>query len=268
MVRFFVSSEDISGGLVKLSAEDSVHIRSLRLRPSELFTVCDGEGTDYVCRLCERGDTDGGRGSGGDKGRASIAEILESFPSRGEPSVTCRVFIAFAGGDRLEYSVQKSVELGAVEIALFPSKRCEDVPRDIGKKTTRLQRIALEAAKQCGRGIVPPVTVAGWFDEAVHQASQADLPLFLYECEDVLHLKQALERHYAERHSNDPNSGFPVSGSSISIVTGPVGGFEPFEAELARSSGMVTVTLGARILRCETAPVAALAAVMFFTDNF
>ena len=281
MIRFFVAPSDISRGLVKLSAEDSVHIRSLRLRPSELFTVCDGQGSDHICRLCERSDADvsgkgavGGKSSGsskspteGYKSRISIAEILDAFPSRGEPSVSCRVFLVFTGGDRLDYSVQKSVELGAVEIVLFPSKRCEDVPRDIVKKIARLQRIALEAAKQCGRGIVPMVTVAGWFEEAVSQALQSDLPLFLYEGEEVLHLKKALESHYKAQRYNDLEPGFPGPGSSVSIVTGPAGGFEPSEAELAASSGMVTVTLGARTLRCETAPVVALASVMFFTDN-
>lgn len=239
MIRFFTSRADISGDSARLSAEDAAHIRSLRIRPTELFIVCDGEGNDHICRL---GDA---------KGQGVIAEIVETKPSAGEPSVTCSVYIAYAHGDRLDYAVGKSVELGAHGIVLYPSHRCEAIPRDVAKKTERLQRIALESAKQCGRGIVPKVTAAGTFQEAIAGAASAGLPLFLYEGEEELHLKQALS---------------PVL-RCISIVTGPVGGFEPFEAEFARTAGMVIVTLGPRILRCETAPAAALAAIMYHTDN-
>ena len=241
MIRFFASRSDISDNMIRLSAEDAEHIRSLRLRPSEVFTVCDGMGFDYVCRLGARGET-------------GVAEIIETYPSRGEPSVVCSVYIAFAKGDRLEYAVQKSVELGAHDIVLFPSERCVSVPGEKNKKTARLQRIAMETAKQCGRGRIPAVTAAESFAAAVERASRAGLPLFLYECEDRTSIKQALERY--------------ADGQTISVVTGPEGGFEPYEAEAARSSGMITVTFGPRILRCETAPAAALAAVMFHTNNF
>ena len=240
MVRFFAVAADISGGSIRLSAEDTEHIRSLRLRPADIFIVCDGEGRDYYCHLGERGD-------------GSNAEIVETRPSRGEPGVACDVYIALAKGDRLDYAVQKSIELGARKIVVFPSERCVAVPGDMAKKTARLQRIALETAKQCGRGRVPEVTAADSYEAAVGQAAGTELPLFFYECEEDVHLKQTLEK----------------SGqvSSVSIVTGPEGGFEPHEAELARAAGMHIVSLGARILRCETAPAAVLAAVMYQTGN-
>ena len=240
MIRFFASPHDTSDGLIQLGDDDAAHIRSLRLRPSELFSICDGEGLDYICHLGERG--------GG-----SLAEIVEVCPSRGEPSVSCTVYIALAKGDRLEYAVQKSVELGASGVVLFPSARCVAVPDDMSKKTARLQRISLETAKQCGRGRVPVVSALRTFGEAIKLASEAALPLFFYEDEEELRLKTVLTQ-----------SG---TMSSISIVTGPEGGFEPSEAEHARSAGMRTVMLGPRILRAETAPAAALAAVMFYTDN-
>ena len=121
-------------------------------------------------------------------------------------------------------------------------------------KTGRLQKIAEEAAKQSGRGKIPPVVVAPSFEHMLAQAAKADLPLFFYEDETTCHLKNALETQ-------------PVA-KTISLVTGPEGGFDPEEAELAVQNGMISVSLGPRILRCETAPIAALAAIMYHTENF
>ena len=247
MIRFFVEPAEIVGGAVRLNIEDVGHVRALRLRPDEFFIVCDGAGTDYFCRLAETSDASA-RSS-----HVPVAEIIEARPSSGEPSVACDVYIAFAKGDRLDYAVQKSVELGARDIMLFPSARCVSLPGDASKRCARLQRIAMETAKQSGRGRVPVVSAIGSFEAAIAQAAGAEVPLFFYECEDEMHMKQALALH-------------PFF-SSVSIVTGPEGGFENHEAQLARSSGMLAVSLGPRILRCETAPAAALAALMYHTEN-
>ena len=96
MIRFFVSPSDVSGGLIRLSPGDAAHIKSLRLRPGELFVACDGEGVDYMCRLAGRdGERDGVRSvgfgdglsgaQGGARDGGSLAEIVETQPSRGEP---------------------------------------------------------------------------------------------------------------------------------------------------------------------------------------
>ena len=239
MIRFFAEPQDIANGAIQLNTEDAEHIRALRLRPAERFIVCDSAGTDYICHLGVRG--------------SNTAVIDETTLSLGEPSVMCKVYIALAKGDRLEYAVQKSVELGAGEILLFPSERCVSAPGDMSKKTARLQRIALETAKQCGRGRIPEVTAICSFESAIELATCAALPLFINEREEKRHLKQVLESN--------------VNVQTVSIVTGPEGGFESHEAEFAQSSGMVSVTLGPRILRCETAPVAVLAALMFHTGN-
>jgi len=239
-MRFFVNKTDIYDNTIRLNAEDANHIRSLRLRPDELFTVCDGEGSDYICRLGERSS-------------GSTAEIIRTCESQGEPDIKCSVYIALAKGDRLDYAVQKSIELGAHEVIIFPSRRCIIAPGDINKKISRLQKIALQTAMQCGRGIVPNITAARSFTEAIAQALQAELPLFFYEDEENMHLKQALDKHDRV--------------GTISLVTGPEGGFEPNEAERAVIAGMTSVSLGPRILRCETAPVAALAAIMYHTGN-
>jgi len=226
--------------MIRLSAENTEHIRALRLRPSELFTVFSGEGLDYLCRLGQRGDV-------------SVAEIIETRPSLGEPTIDACVYIALAKGDRLDYAVQKSVELGAGEVVIYPSDRSVATPGDMIKKIARLQRISLETAKQSGRGRIPEVAAAHTFVDAIDRAAKAGLPLFLYECEEKQSMKNALEQHPDAR--------------TVSIVSGPEGGFEAHEAESARAAGMLTVTLGPRILRCETAPAAALAAIMYHTGN-
>jgi len=252
MIRFFADRSAISGDLIQLSSDDTAHIRSLRLRPNEQFVICDGEGTDYICRLdkAENGFT---------SGHESLAEIIETRPSKGEANVRCSVFMGIAKGDRMDYAVQKSVELGAHEIILFPSERSVAIPKDMGKKTIRLQKIAHETAKQCGRGIIPQVTALDSLESAIKQAAQADIPLFFYEDEEKAGFKDVLEKQYSQTEFSTPHS--------ISIFTGPEGGFAAHEAMLAVSQGMFAVTLGPRILRCETAPVAALAAIMFFTGN-
>jgi len=253
MYRFFADSQNInrSGGSIKLNIEDTEHIRVLRLRPDEHFIVCDGHGIDYTCRLGEHDDT-------------SIAEIISQDRSQGEPTVKCSVFSAYQKGERLDYLIQKSVELGVYEIVLFESERCIAVPRDIQKKLTRLRRIALETAKLSGRGRVPAVTSAGRFKDAIKiAASSFSLPLFFYESEDNLHIKDVLENHFLPAVNDNE-----TDQNTISIITGPEGGFEPHEVDSARMEGFKIVSLGPRILRSETAPAAALAAIMYQTDNF
>ncbi len=244
MPRFFVTASNIFGGAAYLNAKETEHLRALRIRKGESFTVCDGNGTDYTCRLTDI-TADGAE-----------AEIMETGPTVSEPTVDCAAYIAFAKGDRLETAVQKSVELGASEIVLFPSARCVSKPEGLSvlKKTGRLQKIGEEAAKQSGRGKIPHVIVSPSFDHMIFKASKADLPLFFYEEEKARHLKEALVEKPAFK--------------TISIVTGPEGGFDPAEAAFAAQNGMLSVSLGPRILRCETAPIAALAAIMYHTGNF
>ena len=250
MIRFFADPQDISGNTIKLNKEDSKHIRTLRLRPHEEFIVCDGNGTDYICKLGERED-------------CSITEVLKKLKSHGEPSLKCRVFMAYSKGDRLDYAVQKSVELGSSEIILFESNRCVAVPRDITKKVERLQKIAHETAKQSGRGIIPAVSSGGNFENIVTDAvKNSDFALLFYENEKNTHIKEVLEKNFSHLHGHEE-----CKVKSVSVITGPEGGFEPQEIKLADSKDIHIVSLGSRILRSETAPVVALTTIMYQTGN-
>ena len=116
-----------------------------------------------------------------------------------------------------------------------------------------LRALAEEAAKQSGRGIIPQVRAVGSFAEALDIANQTELPLFMYETGERVTLKDAIEK--------------VTSPASAAILSGPEGGFEPYEAELAAKLGFSLCSMGPRILRCETAPVAALTALMYATGN-
>jgi 16S rRNA (uracil1498-N3)-methyltransferase len=240
MARFFVAASNIFGGIAYINGKDADHAKVLRLREGEVVTVCDGKGTDYSCRV--KSSSPG----------TVEAEIIGKTPSAGEPDVDVTVFAAWPKGDKAETIVQKTVELGAKRIVFYPSERCVSRPDDASanKKCSRLGRIAEEAAKQCGRGIIPEVRFVSSYDDMLLEASRNELALFFYEeggesLRDIMSFKP----------------------STVAVVTGPEGGFEPSEAARAADMRFITATLGARILRCETAPAIAVSSVMLLTGN-
>ena len=162
--------------------------------------------------------------------------------------------MALPKGDKMDFIVQKATELGAAAIVPYAAARSVSRPdeKSMAKKTARWQKIAREAAMQCGRGVIPAVLPCVSFAEAARQAAALDLSLFLYENERQNGARAALS---AETYA------------TVGLMIGPEGGFDPAEAEEAVRAGLRSVSLGPRILRCETAPLAALAAVMYESGN-
>lgn len=243
MSRFFVSSEDIKDGAVTIYGDDAFHIsRSLRMAVGEEITVADGEGCEYTATLCEFSSD------------RVCARITEKRQSLAEPSVGITLYQAYPKGDKLEFIVQKSVELGVMRIVPFESERCIKRPKTdkIEKHTARLNKIAEEAAKQCGRGKLPTVSEPVTYEKMLAEAKNADLVLFCYEGGGTVSLKNVLE--------NNKNA------KSIAVVIGSEGGFSEKEAEAALRSGFSMCSLGTRILRCETAPLFALSSLIYFFD--
>ena len=242
MARFFIAGANFLGGArAIIRGRDAEHVQVLRIRPGEDVTICDTQGSDYKCRLVRS-----------DKEEAEF-EVVEVVPCKGEPSVDVTVLCGLPKGDRVDYIIQKSVEAGAHGIVFFQSARSVAKPDDPYKKLERWNRISEEAAKQSGRGIIPQVSWAPDYGEVLNTAVHHDLPLFMYETGDREALDAVLEAN--------------KTVSSVSILTGPEGGFEPFEADLARIAGLHICSMGQRILRCETAPVVAVTAVMYATGN-
>ena len=241
MPRFFMAGTNIMGGMVIMTGRDAEHVRVLRLRPGEDMIICDGKGTDYKCRLVKA-----------DREQVE-AEVIEVVPCPAEPTVQVTVLCGLPKGDRTDYIIQKCVEAGASEIMFFQSDRCVAKPDKPEKKLERWQRIAEEAAKQSGRGIIPQVSWAGEYADALNVANQKELGLFMYETGEREALNAVLEANSDVK--------------TAAIVTGPEGGFAPFEADLARIVGLHICSMGERILRCETAPVVAVSALMYATGN-
>jgi len=244
MARFFMAGSNLAGGTVFITGSDAEHARVLRLKIGDRIIVCDGEKTDHHCTVTKITPDE------------VEAEIVESVPCPAEPDVRAVILAGLPKQqERSDFIVQKCTEGGASEIVFFISHRCVAKPdrKGMDKKLLRWQRIAEEAAKQSGRGIIPEVSFAADYAGALDIAVKTDLPLFLYETGERVELKQAIEQ--AGRIG------------SAALLTGPEGGFEPFEADLARALGFRICSMGPRILRCETAPLAALSAVMLMSGN-
>ncbi len=240
MPRFFVSKENINEEerIISILGEDAFHIaRSLRMAVGDDLTVCDGEGRDYSCKLTKIRDNQ------------VDCEILEAVACPAEPPYKVTVYQALVKGERLDVAIQKSVEFGATAIAPFESSRCivRMKGEKEGSKSQRRRRIAAEAAKQCGRGIVPEVSEPVSYREMLAEAAKCDLAIFCYEKEGDRMLGTTLEALRA----NPPKS--------VAIVVGPEGGFSPDEAEAAENAGLSLLGLGKRILRTESAAAFVLA---------
>ncbi len=236
MPRFFVDVDQITEREITLLGDDAHHIsRSLRMAAGETITVSDGKGTEYHCQLTDFLPD------------RVVARILESRLCVTESPYRAVVWQALPKGEKLDSIIQKSVECGAAGICLFESSRCivRVKDGDRGKKDDRRNRIALEAAKQCGRGVIPRVESPISFDRAVELAAQADLALFCYEGEGTEPLPKILGRF---RETLDESA-----TPTISVMVGSEGGFSESEVARARAAGMQVTGLGKRILRTETA---------------
>ena len=240
MPRFFVQKRCFTGTSVTIEKPDSVHIgRSLRMRIGDDIIACC-EGVEYNCKIESISD------------ECVVCDIISQGPSESEPDVRVTLFQALPKGDKFDTIVQKATELGVTQICPVLTSRCvaRADKKSFEKKRERLNRIALEAAKQSGRGIVPQVTELLTLDEAAEQLVQNDFPLICYE-----------------RGGNNLAQVGLKSNSTVGIFIGSEGGFEQSEVELCTAKGAVAIGLGKRILRCETAPLAALSIVMNLTGN-
>ena len=243
MARFFVSSEELNSEFPVLCGDNAAHAKVLRLKAGEEVLICDGQGNEALCVIK-------------DVSAAQVSlSVLERREAITEPKVKASIYMSFPKADKLEHVIQKATELGVYEVVAFPSARCVSKPdeKSLKKKLERWQKIASSAAEQSGRGRIPEVIVLKNYTDALKRAAQADKAILFYENERATTLRQKLEEGDYQ---------------SISLLTGPEGGLEEREVEMAKEAGLSVCTLGSRILRCETAPLCALSAVMYASGEF
>ena len=240
--RYFASQ--IQGDTALLLGEEAAHVaRVLRCKPGEELLLFDGSGSEYDAEIVEITPQ-----------QVRLA-IRARRAATTEPGVAVTLYVGLPKGDKLELIVQKATELGAARVVPFESRFCVAKMKNEAAKLERWARIAKEAAKQSGRAQVPEVLPALAFDAMCRQAATADVALFCYERGgDALAPGSALHTRLA-------------TAKTVAIITGAEGGFDEQEAAQAVAAGCTQVGLGPRILRCETAPLAALAAVMVLTGN-
>lgn len=240
MPRFFVPAPLTVGGSTQLEGGDARHIGgALRMTPGEKLTLCDGAGTDYTCTL-----------TAVDRDTVTLT-VDSACPTAAEPSLAVTLYMGLPKSDKMEWIIQKTVELGVCRIVPVATSR--SVVRldgkDAAKKQTRWQKIAAEAAGQSGRGIIPTVEMPLTWKQALPRLA-AENTLLCYE-----------------------GGGAPIgqlvtpADTALSLVVGPEGGFDPAEVEAVTAGGGRIATLGPRIMRCETAPIAALAVLMERSGN-
>lgn len=239
MRRFTISPERISGDRVAFDADETRHlVRVLRLGPGDLVTAADGRGGAWKVRLLTLGDT----ATGTIVGAASLAA---------ESPLAISLVQAVPKGDRMEAIVRATTELGVARILPALTERTV-VQLDAGRwreRARRWQRVAREATKQCGRAVVPAVEAPRPLTDWLASDEPADVRLCLWQSEGTP-LRRVLER-------------FDGRARSATVIVGPEGGLTREEVARASAAGYVSVTLGERILRTETAGPAIVALLQY-----
>ena len=241
-MAWFFTDESISADSFVISGENAKHIsKVLRMNKGETLTLVTPDRTEYLCEISDITADN------------VIVKVLEKALCQNEPSVEVTLYQALPKGDKMDYIIQKCVELGVTKIVPVVSARCISRPdaKSLAKKQVRWQKIALQAAMQSRRGIVPQVCECVNFSKAAELSKENDKTIIFYEMggESV---KNILTK----------------TPKSIGIFIGSEGGFEQDEVDRIAADGGKTATLGKRILRCETAPLAALSIIMYQTGNF
>ncbi|MDF2986724.1 MAG: methyltransferase, RsmE family [Eubacterium sp.] len=240
MSRYFVNADQIEDKRIRIFGEDYQHLKKvLRAVKGDIITVCC-EGCDYTAEI-------------DDIGNDYIGTIIKATDrNKTEPPVKVTLFQGLPKADKMELIVQKCIELGVTEIVPVMTERSIskiNADKDAKNKVSRWQKIALEAAKQCNRGIVPMIGMPVKFLDALNLAADKDLSIIPYEKESAVSFKDI-----ASGCSNI---------TTASIFIGPEGGFTEQEIEESEAVGIRKITLGPRILRTETAGMVALSLMMY-----
>ena len=233
MRKIFITS--IDGQTVTLTGDSHAHLAyAMRSRVGDKVILCCDK-IDYDCEIIRITKNE------------TVLSVGTYTPVTTEPDLDVTLYPAILKGDKMEFVVQKCTELGVNEIKPFTSANCECRPSAV--RVDRLKKIAEEASKQCGRGIIPNISEVMDFGALVGELKQYDLIVFPYENAKETDLKSFL--------SGTGNV------KKVAIIVGSEGGFKQEEADEIEKNGATAVSLGSRIMRAETASVAVLSALMY-----
>ena len=244
MHHFFVTPEQVKEKNIYINGSDVNHIRNvLRMKVGEELEISDGQNKKYLCEIASVTSDE------------VCLEIKEEQLADTELPSKIYLFQGLPKSDKMEFIIQKAVELGVFEIVPVVTKRAvvKLDEKKASKKIERWSSIAESGAKQSGRNVIPKVTHVMSYREAIEYAQNLDVVLIPYElAEGMQETKHIIE-------SIKP-------GESIGVFIGPEGGFETSEVEYAVENGVHPVTLGKRILRTETAGLTTLSILMYHLE--
>ncbi len=251
-VRVFVPTDSISDGKARISGGDAFHLtKVMRLNVGDVITVCDMQRRVYDGEIMYTSEDE------------IICSLKETEQKDTELPCKVTVYQGVPKGDKFETVIQKSVELGAFRIVPVLCERSVSRPdkKSSISKCSRYNKISESAARQCGRLVIPEVSLMISFDEMVSEMKNSNanqISFACYEGEENVRIKDLfIEKLFSKDEKNKVDS----FSNDISFFVGPEGGISEKEIQKIRESGIPTVTLGKRILRTETAPLFVLSAI-------
>lgn len=238
MYNFFVNASQIQNKEVKIIGKDANHISNvLRMKKGEEIYICNNETNERFLASIEDAQKE--------EVTANIIKKIEST----EPSVEITLFQGLPKADKMEYIIQKSVELGISKIVPVEMKYCIAKIKDEEKKISRWQAISESAAKQSKRSKIVQIARKSNINEICSKINEYDLTIIAYEDENKSTIKEILKQN--------------KDAKKIAIIVGPEGGISKEEVEKIKEAGAKAASLGKLILRTETAPIAMISMIMY-----
>lgn len=256
MAQFFVPPENFVGDKVQILGSEAKHLsRVLRKNPGDHLRIFDGQGKTYEVEIEKI------------NGNRVEAKILSTLPN-GEIIARVHLFPALLKFLKMDYLFQKVTELGVEEITpIITEHTVVRLTREKAEdKITHWQKVALNAAKQCGRAKLPTINPVMEFEEALKKAKKDKLRIIFWEKEKAGTLKTTL-RNFRNEQSECFNKMTNPLLSGVSLFVGPEGGFTQGEIDLAEKYGVIRAGLGKQILRSETASLVAVSSVFYEWDK-
>lgn len=241
MYNFFVEDNQIKEDVVEIINEDYKHIsKVLRMSPNEKISICNRKTGDRVLSEIVSIDKE-----------KVVCKIIKKLESN-EMNINVTIYQGIPKSDKMEYIIQKAVELGATKIVPVEMKNCIAKIKDVDKKTARWQVISETAAKQSKRNIIPKVTKPMDISQICNEIKNYDVVLVAYENEEKMNIKEMFKTNR--------------NAKNIAVIIGPEGGLTETEVSQIIEKGATSVSLGKRILRTETASIVMLSMIMYEFD--